>query len=69
MYLTIDGYNLEYIPSQNRIVIGLPQTHSTIKNTALPVEDRKIELSVNDLAILLQIVRYMFKGGMENALS
>ena len=62
MYLTIDGYNLEYIPSQNRIVIGLPQTHSTINNTALPVEDRKTELSENELAMLLLIVRYIFKG-------
>lgn len=62
MYLTIDGYNLEYIPSQNRIVIGLPQTHSTIKNTALPVEDRKNELSENDLVTILYMVVAMCRG-------
>lgn len=69
MHLNIDGYSIEYIPNQNRIVIYLPQTYATVTNTVSPVEDRKTELSENDLVILLQMVRYMFKGDMENALS
>lgn len=62
---TKDGYSITPEPQRNRIVINLPQTVATATNTMWPTEDRKSELSDSELALILQMVRSLFKE--ENA--
>lgn len=58
---TKDGYSITPEPQRNRIVINLPQTLTTTTSTMWPVEDRKSELSDSELALILQMVRSLFK--------
>ena len=63
MYLyTKDGYTIESKPSQNKIIINLPQTPTTAMNTMLPIEDRKSDLSEGELATVLNMIRCMYRG-------
>lgn len=58
---TKDGYCIEYRKSQNKIIIGLPQTPTTTTNTFWPVIDRKNEMTNDELASVLKLVVSIFK--------
>ncbi len=61
--LTSNGYSLVYYKNRNQIVIGLPQTWSTLTNTFQPVVDRRIDLEEKDFSILLNVTQAIFLNG------
>lgn len=60
---TKDGYAIYPELQRNRIVISLPQTFKTATSTMWPTDDRKEELSDDELVLILQMVRSIFKEG------
>lgn len=62
---TKDGYSIEYRRNQNKIVIALPQTPTTTTNTFWPVIDRKTVMTDAELASILSVVVYIFKGDIK----
>lgn len=67
MIITDDGYSLQYEMRKNKITVLLPQTVYTLTDTyALtdtvnPIADRKIDVPEKDLAVLLTVVRLLFR--------
>ena len=61
-----DGYALRQEIINNRIVITLPQTWSTISNTVNPICNRKLELSESDEVMLLSLIRYIYENQEDN---
>ena len=58
-----DGYSLEYIPRQNRIIINLPQTMTTLSNTVTMISNRRISLTEAEEAAILSVVRAIMEAG------
>ena len=58
--LISNGYSLVYYKNRNQIVIGLPQTGMTLTNTLEPVVDRRIDVTEQELAILLRVTKLIF---------
>ena len=56
-----EGYALTYCPNDNRIVISIPQTATTARNTRLPIEERE-NIEESDLTFLLTMTRIIFKN-------
>lgn len=56
------NYSISYNKGRNQIVIGLPQTAQTATNTIEPVTNRRTEMTFEEQALLLSIVRYIFEG-------
>ena len=54
MYLRSGNYGILYEKNRNRIVIVLPQTELTALSSALPVEKRNSDLTVEKLSLILQ---------------
>ena len=59
MMIVSDGYSAEYYPQSNQIVITLPQTVKTINNTIQMVTDRKMDITDDDLALIMSLVKYI----------
>ena len=59
--ITTDGYDLIQYPKENRIVIVLPQTASTMTNTVAPVSERKYKLTAQEEVIILTMVKHLFE--------
>ena len=59
MMIVSDGYSAEYYPQCNQIVITMPQTVKTITNTVQMVTNRKMDITDDDLALLLSLVKYI----------
>ena len=57
-----NGYAIEQYVNDNKIVITLPQTLKTIKNTVTPVSGRKVKLTEEELGGLLLTVVALFGG-------
>lgn len=58
--LISNGYSLIYHKNCNQIVIGLPQTWSSLTNTLDPVADRRIDVTEQELDILLRVTKLIF---------
>lgn len=58
--LISNGYSLIYHKNHNQIVIGLPQTWSSLTNTLDPVVDRRIDVTEQELDILLRVTKLIF---------
>lgn len=58
--IVIDGYAIEQYPLQNRIVITLPQTAHTVQDTQTMPQDRRVELTSNELMAILVAVKWMY---------
>ena len=58
--LISNGYSLIYHKNRNQIVIGLPQTGMTLTNTLEPVVDRRIDVTEQELDILLRVTKLIF---------
>ena len=58
----IDGYIIAQYPNQNKIVIVLPQTISTISNTLAPIAKRRRTITQDEEAALLVAVKGMFEA-------
>lgn len=54
-----DGYSAEYYPQRNQIVITMPQTMRTITNTVKMVTNRKVDISDEDLCLLVEMTKYI----------
>lgn len=65
MIISMDGYSVFYDKPGNRIIILLPPTAKTVRNTADQIAERKTELSIEELQLLLEIAKYVCKGGDE----
>ena len=59
MIISQDGYAIEYYKKRNQIVITMPQTMQTLTNTVSMVRNRRIDFTDADLAILLELTRYL----------
>lgn len=59
MIVSKDGYEVEYYPTKNRIIITMPQTWQTLTNTMSIIRNRKIDFTDTDLALLLELTRYL----------
>lgn len=65
MIVSHDGYAIVHYRNRNQIVITMPQTAQTLTNTIGIVRNRKIDLTDADLAILLELTRYLCERGEE----
>lgn len=54
-----EGYSVRYVPKDNQIIITLPQTFKTINNTIQMVVDRKMDITDDDLALIMSLVKYI----------
>lgn len=61
--LSSDGYCLTYYKNKNQIVICLPQTYETVRNTYEQVVDRRTDVGEMDLLVLLEIAKLIFWKG------
>lgn len=59
----IDGYALVQDTQHNKITITLPQTWQTVQGTTGGVEERRLEISGKEEAIILCLVRGLFENG------
>ena len=60
--MIVDGwYSIQQNIQQNRLVICLPQTQETLVSTAQPISYRRTELSEEEEAIILGIVKRMYE--------
>lgn len=66
MIVSNDGYSVEYYEKQNRITIMLPQTLGTLTNTRNTVRPRKTSLTDIDLALFLNLAKYICERGDDN---
>lgn len=53
------GYSVRYVPKDNQIIITLPQTFKTINNTIQMVTDRKMDITDDDLGLIMSLVKYI----------
>ena len=63
--ITLDGYTIMQFPLENKIVISLPQTVSTLTNTVTPVVNRRKIITDNEEAALLVAIKGMFEWTSE----
>ena len=63
-----EGYILVYEPLSNSIIITLPQTMETLTNTVSEIVDRRIDISREEEATILNVVKAIMekKGESEN---
>lgn len=54
-----EGYSVKYVPKDNQIIITLPQTFKTITNTVQIVANRKVDISDEDLCLLVEMTKYI----------
>ena len=63
--VVVDGYQLVYYRNDNQIIISLPQTIQTIGTTSLSIVKRKVDLTREELAMLLNMIKYFCEDDME----
>lgn len=52
-----EGYILVYEPISNSIIITLPQTIETLTNTVSEIVDRRVDISSEEEATILNVVK------------
>ena len=60
-YISSNGYGIMYERNHNRIVINLPPTAQTVTNTVEQIVNRKVDLTDEDLILLLEMAQYICK--------
>lgn len=68
MYIASKFYSVRYEKDDNRIIIKLPQTTETAKNTTAPTVSRKTELTYADLIMLLAATQLICEGEISDNL-
>lgn len=56
-----DGYGIEQYPQQNRVVITLPPTVHTVQDTLTMPQNRRVELTSDELMAILVAVKGMYE--------
>ena len=59
--ISIKNYSIEEYPTENKLVIMLPQTAKSVRSTTLPGGDRRLSLSDQELAAILFTARAMYE--------
>ena len=59
--ITVDGYSIVNQKKQNQLVIYLPPTYATATNTFIPIGNRKVDLTDEELLDILEYVKSIFK--------
>lgn len=57
-----DGYSIEYYPKRNTIEIVMPQTLKTLTNTVQMVTNRRTDITEQELAAILAMVKAIFES-------
>jgi len=57
----VDGYSIEQYPLQNRIVLTLPPAAHTVQDTHTMPQNRRVELTRNELTAILVAVKGMYE--------
>lgn len=65
-FFSSGNYLLSYNKHGNYIFINLPQTKETAMNTVDPIEQRRVDISGDELMLLLNIVRLIFERRTNN---
>ena len=52
-----DGYTLMYEPKNNRIIITMPQTTSTISNTVSMITNRRTNITSEEETMILLFIK------------
>lgn len=65
MMVLSDGYAILYEKQKNMIIIDLPPTAETARDTVSQIVRRKTDLTTSDLELLLMVAKYVCKGGDE----
>lgn len=60
-FFSSGNYLLSYNKERNYIFIGLPQTEETIDNTVEAIADRKVDVPADELILILNLVRLIFR--------
>ena len=60
--VTCNGYSIQQDIKHNRLVVNLPQTSSSITTTTIPMSGRRVSLTSEEEAALLDIVIAMYEG-------
>lgn len=60
MIISSDGYYLSYDKMRNYIMIHLPQTAETAENTIEKLLKRRTNVNQSELALILNLVKYVF---------
>ena len=61
-----EGYILVYEPLSNSIIITLPQTMETLTNTVSEIVDRRIDISREEEATILNVVKAIMEKKEES---
>ena len=56
-----DGYSIEQYPLQNKVVITLPPTVYTMQDMLVVPQNRRVELTMNELLAILVAVKGMYE--------
>ena len=59
--IVCDGYSIEQYPLQNQVVITLPQTVHTVQDTHTIPQNRRVELTSNELTVILVAIKGMYE--------
>lgn len=65
MMVLSDGYAILYEKQKNMVIIDLPPTAETVRDTVSQIVRRKTDLTTSDLELLLMMTKYVCKGGDE----
>lgn len=65
MIVVSEGYSICYDKEGNRFTISLPQTDETRRDTVSQTAKRKTNLSIEELQLLLDMAKYICRGGNE----
>lgn len=65
MTTDVHGYFCFQEVNANRIIIGLPQTWTTLSDTVTAITTRRPMLTDGEEAVLLAVVRAMFERSIE----
>lgn len=61
MMIICDDYSIEQYPLQNQIIITLPPTVHTVQDTQMLPQNRRVELTSNELTAILVAVKGMYE--------
>lgn len=59
--IVINGYSIEYFPKNNKIVIIMPQTLTTLTTTTAMVSNRRTDITESELTAILVTIRAMLE--------
>lgn len=59
-----DDYLIRYYKKHNQVIITLPQTMETMTSTRTPYCHRRVDVSDEELTLILNVARMIFNRGV-----